>query len=1024
MRKILPLLAVLVLISVLAIAQTRTITGQVKDEKGEPLPFASVTIKGKNKGTTTDANGNFRIEAAAQDVLVFSAVGSKVREIAVGSSNSYSITLDKEGDLQEVVVTALGVQKQPRSLGYSVATVKNSELTEARVTNLQNGLVGKVSGLNVSTVNNGVFADTRIVLRGIRSLTGNNTPLLVLDGAPVELRYINTINPNDVESVNILKGANASALYGPDGVNGVIVVTTKKGGNRKPEIYIGNTTLFESLQFMPDLQTRFGSGSSYNAFGDGIYDPIENQSWGAEFNGQDTIVGREDEDGNFQRIPYAYIPGEKKRFFNTGVTVQSDISLRAGDDRSSYYLSLQDVTTSGVVPKDKARRTSLRLNTSRKFGKFSVDAALGYTLTTSNVTTGSIYWYVVNSPGQIPLTKYSDYENNKWAHHNYYFNDYYQNPWEEIDRLRSNSRGDNLTGTFTFSGKVLPWLTLTERFSITVRNDSYKNTTGAIFYSPHAKAHIYQARNDKLASVADGSFFGTRVNNEFIANAEKKFGEFNVKVLAGTYYRQNTSKGVDISGSNLSIPSLFNVSAYTGIPGVSESNAKSRLVSALGSINIGFKDFVNLEFTGRNDWDSRLPFNNNSYFYPGVNMAIVLSDAIPALQEWKLLSYAKLKAAWNKTGNVNVGVYQLESTFDRAGGFPYGSLASYTASGAILSPNLKPESVESYEFGGEFSFLDNRVSIDAAYYYQKNNDQVIDVAISQSTGFSSAKLNAAKFTNKGFEVDLKLTPLLRLGQFSWNFSGNFSLNDSKVTEVYQGLDQLAIGNTANIIKGYPAYVHKLTDWLRDPLGRVIIDSASGYPKQNTTPTIFGRTLPKYIVGLSTDLNYKGFTLKIVAEYRGGHYIYNSVGADYGFTGIDRLSAINGRQRFVFPNSVYESGGKFIENKNIVVTNAHYDFLQSSAFRGTQTNYYSSAAFWKIREVVLSYDLPKKWLSATKVIKGASVALIGRNLLMFRPATNWWTDPEFSTTTGNAVGTTSISQTPPTRLLGFNINVTF
>jgi len=236
MRKILSLLAVLVLWTVFAFAQNRVITGQVKDDKGDPIPFASVTIKGTNKGTTTDANGNFRIEAKAGDVLLITAVGSKEREVAVGSSNTYNVALDKSGALQEVVVTALGVQKQPKELGYSVARVKNSELTQARVTNLQNGLVGKVSGLNISTVNNGVFANTRIVLRGIRSLTGNNQPLLVVDGSPISLDFINTINPNDVESVNILKGANSAALYGPEGVNGVIVVTTKKGTTGKNSV--------------------------------------------------------------------------------------------------------------------------------------------------------------------------------------------------------------------------------------------------------------------------------------------------------------------------------------------------------------------------------------------------------------------------------------------------------------------------------------------------------------------------------------------------------------------------------------------------------------------------------------------------------------------------------------------------------------------------------------------------------------------------------------------------------------------
>ena len=443
MRKILSLLAVLVLWTVFAFAQNRVITGQVKDDKGDPIPFASVTIKGTNKGTTTDANGNFRIESKAGDVLLITAVGSKEREVAVGSSNTYNVALDKSGVLQEVVVTALGVQKQPKELGYSVARVKNSELTQARVTNLQNGLVGKVSGLNISTVNNGVFANTRIILRGIRSLTGNNQPLLVVDGSPISLDFINTINPNDVESVNILKGANSAALYGPEGVNGVIVVTTKKGtGRSKPQITVSNTTLFEKVAFLPKMQTSFGSGSSYNQFGDGVYDPIENQSWGAKFDGRDTIIGREFEDGTIYKVPYKYLDGEKNDFFNTGITIQNDVSFNAGDEKSNFYMSLQDVTIKGVVPQDEARRTTFRINAGKTVGKVRIGANLAYTARTSDVTNspGPIYWYVINTPNQIPLTRYKDYNVTGFADHNNYFNDYYPNPYEDLNRYRNKER--------------------------------------------------------------------------------------------------------------------------------------------------------------------------------------------------------------------------------------------------------------------------------------------------------------------------------------------------------------------------------------------------------------------------------------------------------------------------------------------------------------------------------------------------------------------------------------------------------
>lgn len=1041
MRKTLSLLAVLILCWVLAFSQTRVITGQVKDDQGDPLPFATITIKGTNRGTTTDASGNFRISVNQGDVLVISAVGNKSRELPIGSSDTYNVALEKTGSLEEVVVTALGVQKQPKELGYSVARVKNAELTQARVTNLQNGLVGKVSGLNVTTANNGVFANTRILLRGIRSLTGNNQPLLVVDGTPMALGFINSINPNDVESVNVLKGANSAALYGPEGVNGVIVVTTKKGSGRtRPQISISNTTLFEKVSTLPMMQTRFGSGSSYDQFGDGVYDPIENQSWGAEFDGRDTILGRPDEHDQIQKVPYNYLEDEKRKFFNTGVTIQNDVSLSSGDERSNFYLSAQDIKTKGIVPGDENRRTTFRVNAGKTYGKVKAGLNLSYALTNFEVNNSgwdvnrsslnlnaTPYWYVINTPNQVPIRNYQDFRNDNWSNHNHYFNDYYPNPYEEIYTKRYKGRDDDVFGNLEISFKPFSWLNILDRLGGSLTFSNYKITHEAIMYSEYAKhnGRSISATGDVKAGVGDGQSNSSRFNNELIVTAEKEYGDFNVKALVGNLVRQTNGKSINISGSNLVIPTLFNVGNRTGEPGAGEGDSKSRLVSLFGSVGVGFRNWAFIEFTARNDWDSRLPIDNNSYFYPGVNASVILTDAVPEIGDNKILNYARIKGAWSRTGNVNINPYELESRYSQAGGFPYGTLPGFTAGNIINNPGIRPEIVESYEVGAELAFWNNRISVDFAYYYQNNNDQVINVQVSQGTGFAEAKLNAAEFYNKGYEIDLRLTPLLKLDKFTWNVGANYTYNDSKVKEVYGDLTELGIGNTAFVIKGYPAYVHKLTDWLRDTAtGKVIIDPISGYPQQNPVQTIFGRTNPKHIIGINTDLTWNSITLRVVGEYRGGHYIYNSVGSSLGFTGIDRLSGTNGRQRFVFPNSTYWDGSKYVPNTSIVVTNAHYDFLQAGRFRNTTTNYYTSAAFWKIREVVLGYEIPQKWIGNGKVIKRLNVSLIGRNVLMFRPDTNWWTDPEFANTTGNAVGTTDINQTPPTRLFGFNISLTF
>ncbi len=1010
----------------------RTITGKVTDQKGEPLIGASVLVTKTTVGTVTDLDGAFSLDLPAEaTTITVSYTGYTSQEIALGNQTSFDIQLEEGEVLQEVIVTALGIQKQPREVGFSVAQIKGEDLTQARVNKLQNGLVGKVSGLNVSTVNNGVGSDTRIVLRGIRSLTGNNQALLVVDGTPMPLGFINSINPNDVKSVNVLKGANAAALYGPEGVNGVIVVSTKKGGEgAKPQITIGNTTMFEKVSFMPEFQKLFGSGSSTNIFGVGNYDPLENQSYGPEFDGSTVQIGEETEDGRIQEIPYTYLEDEKYKFWDIGSNIQNDVSVNAGDDKSNFFFSVQNVGIKGTMPMDKANRTTIRLNAGKTLGIFNAGLNFGYAQDNRDVTTegANVYWDVLNSPNHIPLTQYKDFQNDYWSNHNNYYNEYYFNPYERIYNHRSENRSDDFFGNVVVGLKPAKWLNITNRLGYTLSSYFYHNFFRFIDYSDYAVSHRYFASSgDRKASVADGNQFSSRLNNELIATADHNFGNFNVKGLLGNLVRETYAKSSAVSGGNLVIPTLFNVANRTGEPGASSTFSNSRLTSVFGSFTLGYKNFAFLELTGRNDWDSRLPANERSYFYPGASASLILTDMFPSLGSGKVLNSVKLKGAYAQTGNVNVGVYALESTFTQAGGFPYGSLPGFTASNSINNPAIRPELVNSLEVGAELGLFNNNVLLDVAYYHQNNNDQVIPVNISDATGYTSALLNAAEFNNWGWEFDLKLLPLIRTSSgFVWELSGNYTYNTSEVLSIYEGLDELSIGNTSYAIVGYPAFVHKLRDWNRTSDGRVIVDPVSGFPKANTVSTIFGNTNPKHIIGINTDFTFKNLGLKVVAEYRGGNYIFNQIGQDADFPGVLASSAINGRQRFVFPNSVYSNDGgqTYVDNTDIVIRDAQYAFFSTAAWRDAQTNYYSSAAFWKLREVVLSYKVPTKLLGVGRFVKDATISLVGRNLLMFRPKTNQWTDPEFSNTTGNAVGLTTLSQSPPTRVYGFNVNLTF
>ncbi|WP_373550937.1 SusC/RagA family TonB-linked outer membrane protein [Haliscomenobacter sp.] len=1022
---------VLVFAAIVTSIAQRTITGKVTDTKGEALIGANIFVLKTTIGTVSDVNGSFSLALpAGAEVISISYTGFTSKEIEVGNLSTIDVQLEEGSILNEVVITALGISKQPKELGYSVARIAGDDITQGKVTNLQNGLVGKVSGLNVSTVNNGVNADTRIVLRGIRSLLGNNQALLVVDGTPVALSFINSINPNDVQSVNVLKGANAAALYGPEGVNGVIVVNTKKGTvGGKPQITVGNTTLFEDISVFMDMQTRFGSGSSFNSFGDGIYDPIENQSWGDAFDGSIRNVGQETEDGQTQTLPYSYLPDEKRNFFNTGVNIQNDVSVSSGDDKSNFFLSVQNVQIKGIMPSDVGDRTTVRLNAGKTLGIFNASMNFGYTQKNSNLTprTGTIYDQVFQAPGQIPITRYKDFQNDYWSNRNNYYNDYFSNPYETIYNDRVDSRSDEFFGNVALTLKPTKWMSITNRMGYTLTSAVNHAISRRVNYTDFAISHrSFASGGGRTASLSDFNGFGNRLNNELILTTDNTVGKLNIKGLLGNLIRQTSAKNTSVSGGNLVIPTLFNVANRTGEPGASSSFSESRLNSVFGSVAFGYDDWAFIEFTGRNDWDSRLPAENRSYFYPGVSASVILTDLFEGLGDGPVINSIKLKGAYARTGNVNLDVYSLESIFSQAGGFPFGTLAGFSAEDRINNPNIRPEVVKSTEVGAEFGLFKNKVLFDIAYYFQNNNDQVVPIQISSSTGYTSALLNAAEFNNRGLEIDLKLLPLIEAGGFRWEMSANYTYNTSEVISIYEGLNELLVGNTSYVIKGYPAYTHKLVDWERTPDGKVIVDPVSGYPKQATTSKIFGNTNPNHIFGLNTDLTFKDFNLRVVAEYRGGNYIFNDIGRSTDFTGITALSGTNGRQRFVFPNSVYSTDGgtTYVENTDIAVNNAHYAFLQDGRFRNTQTNYYSSAAFWKLREVALTYSVPKKLLGGGKFISRATVSLVGRNLLMLRPKTNQWTDPEFANTTGNAIGFTSVGQTPPTRIMGFNVNLTF
>jgi TonB-linked SusC/RagA family outer membrane protein len=1050
MRKIAMLIVVLFCCTISAFAQSRTASGQVRDDKGEPIPFATVLEKGTKNGTKADANGNFTFKVNEGAELVVSATGFSDQTAKVGAGAVNVALTTKTSALQEVVVTtALGQTRQSKELGYSTAKVKSAELTQAKVVNLQNGLTGKVSGLNVNTTNSGVFGDTRITLRGIRSLTGNNQPMLVLDGVPLSLGFISSINPNDIADVTILKSSSSTAIYGPDGVNGAIVITTKKGSKGRPAVTVSHTTQWEKVSYLPKFQTQFGGGYSPDANGYGTFEPIEQQSWGDAFDGSIRQFGQTGPNGEKLEMPYSYNPNGRRNFYATGITNQTDLSFSTGD----FYISAQNVNIKGTMPGDENARRSINLRADKEYGKFKAGFGIRYTQSQYNVTNNNqiVYYGVTSAPGNYDLARFKDWRNDYFSSPDGFYSPYLDNngktPYFAKDNYREIGRGDEFFGTGQLDFKATSWLNFTYRVGFTYDNAEARTTRGAFNYSAfHLTLRDHGTRNI-TAATSNANTINRRLTSEIFASFNKRFGNVGLNALVGQSYRESNFKFVSNGAPNLGNATLLSIQLRKGEPTVGVDNSTTRLERYFGKVSFDYNNWAFLEATGSYDMDSRLVKPNTNFsksdiafFYPGVSASVLLHEVIPGLKSNNFVNYVKVRGAVSKTGNVNLTAYNYQNVYNQSLFFPYGDILGFQASSTINDDSYEPEFVVNKEVGVELGFLKNRINFEATYYHQTNTNQVIDIQLSGTTGSPAANgavtatRNAASFNNKGYELDLKLTPLVQIRKVNIDFKVNYSRQMNKITSLIDGVNEIGLGNYNYAIVGQSAYMFKLTDYIRDNQGRVIVDRASGMPTQNSNLSLFGKTNPEHYLGLGLNVSWKGLTFSAVADYRAGsQMVADQLGAFLDDNGISERSAQNGRRAFIFPNSVYDDGtGKYVANTDVYTTNYGRLFWNSDLNTNVISNYVADASFWKLREVAVSYEIPVKTLGNkfSNVIKGLTVSLTGRNLLMWVPKSNVWTDPEFAggngnaSYTGNATGRSTAYNAPPTRLFGANVVVRF
>ncbi len=1015
MRKKLNQLTLLLFLLVTQVfqAQEKNVTGKVIDQNGQALIGASVIVKETGNGTQTDTNGSFTIKADPTQTLVVSYLGLKTREISAGSPN-LTIRLEDDTTAIEgvVITTALGIKRKPDEITAATQLVKSSELNQAKATNAAIGLVGKVSGLQINTVNNGVNPATRIQLRGFRSISGNNEALIVINGVVSTAGAFTELNPEIIESINIMKGASGAALYGSQGSNGVIIVTTKKGtkNSEKFRATLNSTFTFEELAYIPEVQTRFGQGYQ------GAQDFTENTNWGPELDGSMQPTG-------LAQTLYPYIARKNniKDFFNTGSTALNSIAVSSGDENSYMNFSIGNQNTEGIVPGDIFKKNNFNLSAGKTAGKLSINGNMRYTA--SNVNTaggvdGSIYNSLLQVPVNVPVGEFSHGDNA--AHWTY---------WELSPYWRlKNERRQTKTQTFEGVGEL---------------NYKFNDNISAIYRGSFRSASANSTRffNGYTHPVV---YWGTPVNNPssyFVSNDNTRrlysdlMLNFDYDLTENITFKANIGNNItnfennfiSMQGDNLIVPNLYNISNITGNATPIDFKSRQRGYAYFVNTDLGYKEYLFLNLTGRKEWTSVLSKDNNSFVYASAGMSFVPTKAFENFGG-DILNYMKLSASIVKVGNAVVEPYAINDRFEGAAGagFPYADINSFVQNLAITDKDLVNEDNLSKEVNLNLEFLKRRITFDASYYSSDNTNQIIEISPSTGSGANRATINVGETRSTGLELDLGLTPF-KSKNFTWDFKLTYSAPKTTVTKVSESSKEVPVGQFVGTVgikaiegEQFPMIVG--VGYQRDENGNVVIDASTGDPLKESNKKL-GKTTPDYILGFTTNMKYKNLKLSAVFDYRTGHVFYAGTKDDLIQNGSDVVTAENGRQPFIFPNSVIETSPGVYAANTSVATSGDQNYY-TGIYREIDENFVLDATAFKCREIALSYDFSKKSLGKT-FIDALSIGFNVRNAFMVLPKQNRnYSDPEFSFTTGNNVGLSTSAQGPSTRTYGFNVNVSF
>jgi TonB-linked SusC/RagA family outer membrane protein len=1056
-----PILALILLFLTIgqANAQAVQISGVVTAASdGQPLPGVSITVKGSAAGAQTDVQGKFTINANVNDILRISYIGFTAQEVPVTNNGTpLHITLqDAPNSLNEVVVTALNISRDKKSLGYAVQGLKSKDISEAKETNLVNALAGKIAGLQV-TGSQGDMGSSRIVIRGETSVSGNNQPLFVVDGVIVDnsqflgtngsrdfQNAISDLNSEDIESVSVLKGPNAAALYGYRAAGGVILIKTKTGkGTKGLGITINSNTSFATLKVFPDYQNQFGQGSngkfSYvNGAGAGVNDGVD-ESWGPPLDGR--LIPQFFSNGT--PVPFEAHPNNVRDFFKTGVTLNNGVALAGSGDKFDYRLSYNNLHQTGVVPNSSQGRNSFLLNTTfRPNDKLTITTIANYIKDDAGNLPGAYGKRATSTMLQFTwfgrqvdinqLKNYRDANGNTFN----WNNSYYSNPYFIAYENTVGQYKNRIIGSVELNYKIISGLSANFR-------------TGTDYYTDRRKIRVaYGTSGTPFGSYEEDAYTVNETNTEGRLQYTKKLSkDFSFDGFIGGNISTILNEQNDQVAPKLAVAGLYTLSNSRDPLVSSNYYGKLKTYSYFASAQVGYKNYAFLNLTGRNDWSSTLPAANLSYFYPSVNGSLVLSEALDI--KGNTLSYFKLRGGWSKVGKA-ANPYQLINTYNFTA--PFGASPQQNVNSIDLNPNLKPETNTSGEAGFEAGFLRDRIRLDVSVYNTNSVNQILNVDVSPTTGYNQKLINGGRINNKGLEVQLSATPI-KTNDFVWEVTVNYSRNKSTVISLDDDgkLQSYILGTNRTVqvlaAVGKPYGTLFGNAYARDASGNIVI-GAGGTPVINPAKQYLGKYTPDWLGSINNSFSYKGINLSALIDARIGGSIYSNTNRTGTYTGVlastlPGRGAANGGLNYYYPGNntsvaavqlnagasapagatVYDDGMVFkgvkadgTPNTTILPAQSYY-----KGFTNVDEAFVYSASYVKLREVKLGYTFPSQWVKGIG-LQSATVSLVGRNVwIIHKKVPN--IDPETAFNTGNGQGLEDLTL-PTVRNIGFNINLKF